>query len=85
MGQCYKGKSGKDDDNMRNADNGDCEEGDDEEGAVMNVGHMRKTVNTDKTLMVTNGERRNGEDDLSGRNNDGFYRFWRPVIEFTFI
>lgn len=64
MGQCYKGKSENDDDNMRNVDNGDCEEGDDEEGAGMNVGHIRKMLNAEKTLMVTNGERQNGEDDL---------------------
>lgn len=69
MGQCYKGKSENDDDNMRNVDNGDCEEGDYEEGAVMNVGHIRKMLNAEKTLMVTNGERQNGEDDLSDHNN----------------
>lgn len=73
-GKMLPGKSGNDD-NMRNVDEGDCEEGDDEEGAVMNFGHVRKTVNPDKTL----------EDDLSVCNNDGFYRFWGPVIEFTFI
>lgn len=47
------------DDSVRNVDNGACEEDDNEECAVMDVGHMTRTQNTVKTLtvMVTHRER----------------------------
>lgn len=87
MGQCTKvsQETMSADDSVRNVDNGDCEEDDNEECAVMDVGHMtrteysedfdsdgdtqRKTIMMKKTLVTA-----------IMTAVVMIFRFWRPVL-----